>query len=140
MRGRRPAGPEYVTKLEGSAQSKERLRLILETLAGRLRLQEACAQLGISEIRFHQLREAALQAALARIEPRPAGRPSGSSSPQEEQIRVLEEALLEKELALQEAQVREEVALILPHVVAGEAGPEKKTRRAQVKLARLRSR
>ncbi len=126
MRGRRPAGPEYVTKLEGSAASKERLRVILETVAGRLRLQEACELLGISEQRFHQLREAALQAALSGVEPRPAGRPSAASSPGAAQIRALEEALVEKDLALHEAQVREEVALILPQVRTDEAGPEKK--------------
>src|SRR5262249_6175364 len=45
MRGRFPAGPSYVDKLEGSAAAKERLKVVLETLAGQCRVQEACARL-----------------------------------------------------------------------------------------------
>src|SRR5262245_55360204 len=76
MRGRLPVGPECVEKLEGSAEAKRRLELILRTLAGSCRVQEACEELGISEARFHQLRQEALQAALDGLRPRPAGRPA----------------------------------------------------------------
>ena len=60
MRGRRPAGPEYVEQLHGSDQARQRLRVVLETLAGRLRVQDACARLGIGEVRFHELRKTVL--------------------------------------------------------------------------------
>jgi hypothetical protein len=127
MRGRRPVGPEYVQKLAGSDASKQRLQLILETLCGRVRLQEAAARMGISEIRFHQLRQDALQAALTGIEPGTAGRPSTKTTAAQ-QVQALAQALAEKEQELHAAQVREEVALILPRVVQAPPKAEKKTR------------
>src|SRR5205085_1816850 len=42
MRGRRPAGPNYVNSLQGSELARERLRIILQTVAGQLSVQEAC--------------------------------------------------------------------------------------------------
>src|SRR5262249_4708964 len=113
MRGRRPAGPEYVDKLEGSDQSKKRLRGVLARVAGHCRVQEACAQLGLGEVRFNQLRQEALQGALATMEPRPAGRPR-ATTPEEERIQALEQSLADKDSELHEAQVREEIALALP--------------------------
>ena len=75
MRGRYPSGPEYVDvqHLHGSAQAKERLRVILETMMGQWRVGEACERLGICEQRFRQLRAELLQAALERLEGRPTG-------------------------------------------------------------------
>jgi hypothetical protein len=116
MRGRWPAGPEYIDKLLGSAATKERLKAILDTLYGELRLLEACAQLEVGETRFHQLREQALQGALAALEPRPAGRPSRTATSEAAVIRALQERVQELEQALHEAQVREEIALVLPRV------------------------
>ncbi|HEV3080351.1 MAG TPA: hypothetical protein VGY66_11250 [Gemmataceae bacterium] len=127
MRGRRPAGPEYVDKLDGSAQSKKRLRMILETVAGRCTVQEACAQLELGEVRFNQLRQEALQGALATMEPKPAGRPRATTA-EEEQVQALQRALADKDMELREAQVREEIALALPRRSAADP-PEKKTRR-----------
>jgi hypothetical protein len=127
MRGRRPTGPEYVTDLPGSAQAKERLRVILETLAGRLRVQEACRLLAISEPRFHQLRKEALEAGLARLEPRAAGRPAQIVTADQEQIRELQDQLADLEMQLQAAQVRTEVALVLPQVVQPPPEPKKKS-------------
>jgi hypothetical protein len=91
MRGRWPDGPEYLDKLQGSVESKQRLKAILDTLCGQARMREACAQLDISETRFHHLREAAMQAAVTAIEPRPSGRPSRAASAQAEEIRVLQQ-------------------------------------------------
>jgi hypothetical protein len=139
MRGRRPAGPEYVAHLAGSAQAKERWQVILETLAGRLRVHEACELLGISEPRFHQLRSQALEAGLASLEPRSAGRPAQVVTPDQDQVRVLQEQVADLEVHLQAAQVRTEVALALPQVVQPAPAPEKKTRRRQ-RRARSRDR
>src|SRR5438128_9772798 len=139
MRGRRPAGPEYVDGLDGTAQDKERLQAILATLGGQARLVEACDRLAVGESRFRQLREAALQGALEAIAPRPAGRPRQACSSEAERIRELvKAALAEKDLELHAAQVRAEVALVLPRVVAGEVGPEKKTRRPSAKRRKLK--
>lgn len=133
MRGRLPAGPEYVDNLEGSPQAKERLKVILETIAGTRRVQEACAVLKISEPRFHQLREEAMAAALQGLEPRPAGRPPSSQVPAE-QVQALEEKLAEKEEEVRAAQVRAEVALALPKARQEEPRvAEKKTRRPKPK-------
>jgi transposase-like protein len=130
MRGRSPAGPEVVEHLEGSEKAKERLRVILETMTGKLRVSEACSQLGICEQRFRQLRAELLRAALGSLEDQPAGRPRRPEEPEETaELRRQLEALQRE---LQAAQVREEIALALPHVSAAPAAqapaPEKKRR------------
>ena len=129
MRGRRPSGPEYVNNLSGTDTAKERLKVILETLAGTCRVQEACARLGISEPRFHQLRTQILQAALAGSEPQTPGRKPQILSPAQEQVRLLEQKLEHQDAELRLARVREEIALTLPRVSADpEVDPAKKKR------------
>ena len=144
MRGRIPAGPEMVEHLEGSDKAKERLRLILETMTGGLRVQEACACLDICEQRFRQLRAELLQAALASLEDQPAGRPR---RPEEsEQTAALRQQLQALQRELQAAQVREEIALGLPHVrvspgvpaVSAEAPALQKKRRRGTNVRRRR--
>jgi hypothetical protein len=77
MRGRYPLGPEVAGHLAGSRQARERLRVILELIAGKLRVGEACEQLGIGGTRLDQLRRRMLRAALDALEPRPGGANSG---------------------------------------------------------------
>jgi hypothetical protein len=129
MAGRYAAGPEYVDQLEGSATAKQRAKVILQTLHGNLRVQDACRLLGICEQRFHQLREEMLQAAVARMEARPAGRPRRAADPAE--VQALKELLVAKELELRVAHLREEIALAMPHLTVRpdepEAEPKKKT-------------
>jgi hypothetical protein len=127
MRGRTPSGPDYVDQLAGSELAKERLKAVLETLAGSCRVQDACARLGLSEARFHQLRARMLAAAMARLEPRMPGRRAKKRSPAEEQVRLLEQQLTEQDVLLRAAQARTEIALALPNV--GQPLSEKKTRR-----------
>jgi hypothetical protein len=114
MRGRIAAGPEYVEHLEGSEKAKERVRVILETMQGQCRVQQACERLGICEQRFRQLRETLLQAAVASVEDRPAGRPRRLQEPAA--VATLRQQVAQLERALQVAQVREEIALALPQV------------------------
>jgi hypothetical protein len=128
MRGRRPQGSAGVDHLPGSSLAKERLKVVLENLAGACRTREACARLGVSEPRFQQLRQRMLLAALERLEPRAAGRPAALPSPEAERIRVLEEQLAAKEVELRAALAREEIALLLPRVAHEETEPKKKTR------------
>ena len=135
MRGRRPAGPESIDQLVGSDETKARLQAILDTLYGQARLCEACAQLGVAETRCYQLRQGVVQAALTALAPRPAGRPSRAATAEAERIRVLEERVREREQAVHEAHVREEIALVFgparptPRPEDGPgAGAEKKTR------------
>jgi transposase len=129
MRGRKPSGPEYVEHLAGSEQAKERLQVVLETLAGTCRVQEACQRLGVSAPRFHQLRQQMLEAALERLEPRPAGRKPVPLSPEQERLAALADELAAKGVELRAAQARAEIALTLPRLAQESAAPEKKTPR-----------
>ena len=146
MRGRYPAGPEYIDKLTGSPESKERLKAILDTLSGAARLQEACDELGLGYTRFHRLRETALQAALSALEPRPPGRPSRPPSCEAELIRLLQQRVTELEQALHVAEVGEEIALVLhrlhrtegPDHVATETPEGKKTPPNPVRIRKPR--
>ena len=136
MRGRRPVGPEYADKLSGSEIAKLRAKVILETMAGACRLKEACERLGISEQRFHQLREEMMAAAVKALEPGHAGRPAHTPTPTEEQLIALEKQLQDNEVELRASKAREEIALIMPEIkhpsppgkkTEGEVQPEKKT-------------
>jgi len=131
MRGRRPVGPEYAEKLAGSDTAKLRTKVILETIAGKCSLKEACQRLGICAQRFHQLREEMLTAAVQALEPGHAGRPAHTPTPAEEQVVALEAQLQDKEIELRAAKAREEIALIMPEVKhpspsGSEDVPEKK--------------
>lgn len=124
MRGRYPSGPEFVDKLPGDVAAKERLRVVLETLTGDCRVQEACRRLSLSEQRFDQVRIEALQGALAALEPKPLGRPPRANSPAEAEVEQLRARVAELEAQLRVQAVRTEVAAILPHTAAA---AEKKT-------------
>jgi len=140
MRGRRPSGPECVERLAGSDQAKERLQVILQTLAGTCRVREACRRLGISEPRFQQLRAQVLEAALERLEPRPAGRPPQLDGDDEGRLAALADRLAAKEVELRAAEARVEIALALPGAARDEPpAPEKKTSQARPVPKRPRS-
>jgi transposase InsO family protein len=118
MRGRSPAGPEFVERLEGSEKAKQRARTILELIAGKIRVPEACERLDIKEARLDQLRLEGLQTLVTAFEEKPVGRPAHVPSPAEvenEQLRA-EVARLNAELAV--ALVRAEVGVGLPRVGA----------------------
>jgi hypothetical protein len=137
MRGRHPAGLDVcIEELDGETEDKARLETILKTVFGECRLFESCDALDVGETRFRQLRRQALQGALEAIKPKPPGRRSKANTPEARRLRELEQLLAEKELQLQQALVREEVALILPR--AAEAG--KKTPRPSVKLRKQKPR
>lgn len=136
MRGRIPAGLEYIDHLEGSAKAKERVRVILETMFGLLRAQQAHERLGQSEQRFRQLRNVMLQAAVASMEDRPAGRPPRPEEPAE--VTLLREQVAELERELQAAQVREEIALALPRVNQKSSEPAEEPTPAPKKKRRNR--
>jgi hypothetical protein len=138
MRGRYPSGPEYVEQLEGSAQAKQRLRVVLETMTGKYRVQEACQLLDICEQRFHQLRAELLQAALEQLEAKPAGRPRSQPVPVEAE--AVRDRLADMELELRVAQVREEIALALPHVAVRPSGEQAGAQKKRPALRKRRAR
>jgi hypothetical protein len=135
MRGRLPSGPAFVAKLEGSEQAKQRLQVLLETLAGSCRVAEACARLGISEPRFDQIRVEALQAALERLEPRLAGRKAQTPSAAAVEVQRLQEQIAQLDGERKAALIRAELAVTLPQ--AG-ATAEKKTPTARRRPPRSR--
>ncbi len=117
MAGRKPLGPELVQHLEGSDHAKERFQVMLETLAGRSTIAQACERLGIGEAMFHRLRIEVLQAGLSRLEPRPIGRPPRETSSEAARIAEFEERLTQLDQECKTAEVRLEITQVL-------AGPQ----------------
>lgn len=116
-RGRRPDGAKRAERCEGSTQAKDRLRWILETLAGRCTVAEACLALAIGERRFHGLVHRFLQGGLNALEPRPAGRPALTAAVPIQPVAQLQESNRDLRIDLRAAQIREEIALTMPHLL-----------------------
>jgi transposase-like protein len=140
MRGRRPSGTEVVDRQEGSSTAKERVKAVLDTIAGNCRVEEACRRLQISEQRFRQLREEVLAGALAGAEPGKPGRPAQVVTAADEEIRLLKEQLAAMNLELRAAQARAEIALTLPRVVQSPGEPEASATEVPEKKTRGRPR
>jgi hypothetical protein len=138
MAGRKPLGPALVEHLEGSSSAKERLELILATIAGKVSVVDAAEQLGISEAMFYKLRNRVLQVSLEDLEPKPMGRPVQKPSDEalrreELSARVVE---LERELAAQT--VRWELAQAIPQVIQSHSADSlKKTNLLRQRKRRL---
>lgn len=139
MAGRKPLGPGLVEHLAGSASAKERLELILATIAGQVTVVSAAAQLGLSEAMFYKLRNRVLQLSLADLEPKPLGRPAQLPSAAAQQQVTLAARVTELEQELQAQSIRLEVAQILPRVIHS-AGPAVKKTPRQIQLERKRRR
>jgi len=124
-RGRPPSGPNLVDGLDGPDEAKRRLRVILETVAGTRMIAEACAELGISEAAFHNLRRQAMEGAIESLAPRPAGRPRKDADPEQRRIRELEGQNLHLRMDLQAARLRTEIAVAMPHLLKKRGQVEK---------------
>jgi len=125
--GRKPLGPALVERLDGSQRAKQRMEVILETIAGRLTIEQACQRLGLKPAMFHRLRTEVLEAGLARLEPRPVGRPSPSATGDEIRVGELERQVVELQSELKIAAVREEVARVMPYVLQQDSSGKKTT-------------
>ena len=99
--------------------------MLLDTLAGRVSVAQACEELGVSESRLHELRRQALGGALGALMPKPAGRPAPAESTTARE-KDLEARIDELEVDLQAALVRTELALAMPELFRGRS---KKNRR-----------
>jgi hypothetical protein len=117
-------GVEHVEGLEGSEASRRRLRLVLETIAGERTVESACVDLGISAARFAEIRKEALAGALHALEPKPVGRPAAPEPDAE--VERLKAENFELRRDLEASRIREELAIVMPHVLrprrAGEKG------------------
>ena len=124
--GRPPLGSELVESMEGSSEAKKRVQVVLRTLAGELTVPQACLELGIGHSRFHQMRSELLQQMVAVAEPRAPGRPAAQPvDAAGEQLRQEVEVL---KMQLRAAQIREELAMVLPHTVRRPDAVAKKKR------------
>jgi hypothetical protein len=135
--GRKPMGPALVQHLEGSERAKQRLEVILETISGELTIDQACACLGIKAAMLHRLRTEVLEAGLARLEPRPLGRPARVRSVEQLRCEELQGQVVELESELKLAAVREEVASVMPHLAERDS-PGKKTAHPEGRKRRRR--
>ena len=116
--GRPPQGPKLVDDMEGDPETKHRLKVILEQLAGTKTVDEACDELGVSASTLHMLRSRALAAAFVDLEPKPRGRPAApGETPQEAELCALRGQVNDLRIDLRAAQIREELALLMPHLL-----------------------
>lgn len=105
-------------RLEGPEESKRRLRVILQTLSGECSVAQACEVLEVSEARFHELRRLALQGAVAGLMPGRAGRPRTTPPPEgPSRLEELTEENRDLRMQLWAAEIREEIALTMPHLL-----------------------
>jgi len=116
-RGRPTSGSKLLDRMDASRYAKKRLALILDTLSGKRTIVDACRELGLSEAAFHKLRRRTLEESLAGLEPRAPGRKAEEKSPEMERVAKLEEELRSIRYELKAAQIREELALTMPHVL-----------------------
>lgn len=136
--GRPPSGAKLVEGVEASAHAKRRLEWILKTLSGEATIAEACRATGVKEAAFHKLRTRFLREAVELLEPRRVGRPpKAPESAGGERVRALEAELEELRRAAKAAEVRAELALVLPRAAERE---EKKKRRSRARPKRERRR
>jgi hypothetical protein len=126
-RGRRTDGAKLVDRLNGSAEAKARLKMILETLSAERTAGQAGLAVGIGERRLHKLRLRALQHALSSLEFQPVGRRARQPSQDDRHIEVLEAEVQRLRIDLRAAQIREEIALSIPQLL-------KKKRHAKKRL------
>ena len=116
-RGRKPLATRHVDSLCGSERAKLRLQVILQTLQGQMTVPQACQVLGICQSRFHALRNGWLQESLELLEPRPLGRPAQVVSPEQAEVARLQTENRDLRQQQHVAEVRQELAQRLPHVL-----------------------
>jgi hypothetical protein len=135
-RGRPVKGAELVDDLEGSHAAQQRLRVILQTISGALTVEEACFILGIQRSGFQKLRQQFLQRAMGLLEPRPRGPRPRQMSEAELQVLHLKQQIVQLKLELKATQIREEIALVMPHLLKDKRAGHRPTR-AVKKTSRL---
>lgn len=77
--GRRCDLTRLVDSLDGSIDAKKRMRAITRAATNDLSVAAAAAELDVSPQRFHDMRADMLQAGLAALEAKPAGRPKATT-------------------------------------------------------------
>jgi hypothetical protein len=139
-RGRPNKGADLVTDVEGSEQARQRLKIILQTLAGAMTIEQGCDALGVRRSGFHKLRRQFLARATDLLEPRPRGRQRRQASEVDRQIAQLKHQIVQLKLDLKAQQIREEIALVMPHLLKNKrAATRKKTSWSNTRGGSIRS-
>ena len=95
---------------EPEAKGEERLRVILDHLAGKLTATEAALDLGVSRKTFYEWLDRGKEAMRTALMDRPGGRPPKPADPEKE--RLLEElSTVEKERLVLESRLRIQEAI-----------------------------
>ena len=110
--GRKPLSiADQIDRLAGSPVAKTRLRAILANLAGQINVADACAELGIEESWFFDLKHESLERWVKTMEPGSPGRPpSAEKASDQHQIAELQAKVERLELELKADQLRAELA------------------------------
>ena len=128
-RGRPHEGPELVDKLDGCSQeARQRLKVILQTIAGTFTVEQACEILGIKRSAFNKLRSLFITSAVRLLEPRAPGRKKKVLTPEQLEVQRLREENEHLRFELKAQQLREEIAILMPHLLKG-GDAAKKTKR-----------
>jgi hypothetical protein len=129
MMGRPPLGPAIVDELDLPEDQRKRLRPIIDVIAGRKTVEEACAALAVGRAQFYQLQRRALLGMAEAVAPKPPGRtPAPPPSAAERENRRLREELRDLKLERHAAEIRAEIAETMPHLLRKSG--QKKRRRA----------
>ena len=99
--GRRSRVEPLLVPIRASDVARERVRVVLLTLAGPWSVADALERMSISRTRFQDLRRRMLEGALAALEPRPRGRPAKARA-----VRTAREERLEAENAALKLELR----------------------------------
>jgi transposase-like protein len=104
--------------LSGTVEAKARLAAVMATMSGEKSIPEACAELGIGEARFHEMRKEFLVSALGLLERKTAGRkPAGPPEDAAARLAELEDEVQTLQMELEASRIRTEIALTMPHLL-----------------------
>ena len=123
--GRPTKGSDIVSKFDASQEARKKVRFVLETLAGKTSVKHAADSLGVSESRFHQIRDEILAGMLDAAEPKPVGRPKKEPAETDE-VAALKKNLADVKLELHVSRLRELLDAAFPDLVKREAQRVKK--------------
>ena len=129
--GRPIQGAELVEKVqEGSQEARQRLKVIFQTLAGVFTVEQACQILQINRSAFNKLRSQFIANAVQLLEPKTPGRKKKVVSPEQAENQRLREENERLKFELRAQQLREEIGLLMPHLLKVDpAGAAKKAKK-----------
>jgi len=125
-RGRPREGAELVDKLDDcSEEARRRLKVIFQTLAGDLTVEQACRALGIHRSAFNKLRSGFIENAVELLEPKTPGRKKKTITAEQLENQRLREENDRLKLELEAQRLREEIGVLMPHLLNDQAKKKK---------------